>query len=448
MSTQSRSLNPKPDFLNVFQKFSDALDSLKIDPDRHRVLLAVSGGVDSMMLAHLAVYCGFNGYIAHVNFGLRGRESDLDEQSVRSLAGSLKLPAEILDLTGGFKKLPGESTQMAARRIRYDWFQSLCKEKELDYMLVGHHSNDLVETFFINLFRGSGSRGLSGMPLKAGNLIRPLLKISRKELISAAEVHGVLWREDSSNHSTIYLRNKIRHELIPAIESIDPSFAQKLPETFMRLKRERNLLDFFISKEAKELIKPLADGFSIAKNKLELYPDPAYVLYEICAQHGFTYHVCSQACQNLTHKAQKWFFSDGFTMSVERAEIRVYQGVTKEFKPAAFDFSSIIIEQPSETPDLTQKFNKNEAWVDASKLTDELSLRTWQKADYFYPSGMKGRKLLSDFYTDLKLTPEEKNSQLLLMCGKEVVWVVNRRIDRRFAASNDTVSFMRIVYSD
>jgi tRNA(Ile)-lysidine synthase len=448
MSTKSRSLNPKPDFLNLLQKFSDSFDSLKINPKHHGFLLALSGGVDSVMLAHMAVYSGFKGCLAHVNFGLRAQESDLDEQFVRRLAENLKLPIEILNLKNEFKKLPGESTQMAARRIRYDWFEQLCAEKGLDYILVGHHSNDQVETFFINLLRGSGSRGLSGMSLKSGNLIRPLLWSSREEIIAGAKAEGVSWREDSSNNKDVYLRNKIRHTLIPAIESIDPLFVQKLPETFLRLKQERSLLDFFLEKERNQLNFPSADGFTIAKTKLETYPNPAFLLYELSRQYGFSYVNCSQACQNLTNSAQKWFFSKGFTLSVERAVIRVYQGVTGKSEVISPDFSSIIIEYLAETPDLSEKFNKNEAWVDASKLTHELTIRTWKKADYFYPSGMKGRKLLSDLFTDIKLTQKEKNSQLLLMSGEEVVWVVNRRIDRRFAASHDTISFIRIVSSD
>lgn len=427
--------------------FCRVMDDAGIRPSQSKVLVAVSGGVDSMVLLYLLHTQGFSGRVAHVNYGLRGKDSAADEKLVRENAEQLGWPVDVLDAGEQMKEHKGESTQMTARSIRYAFFSERMKEHHLGYCLLGHQADDQVETFFINLLRGSGSRGLSGMETVRGLYVRPLLSFGREEILAYAREKGIPWREDRSNSEDRYLRNRIRHHLLPELAKLSPAFLQKMPETFTRLKRERSLLDHFLARELKVLQLPGGKGFRIPKDFLGLFPDPAFALYELIRETGFSYLICRLACTNLTHTHGQLFRAGAWMIYSDRSVFFVRKGIqdvsVRELPP----ISAFHIENITEIPDYKDKMPVSLAYVDADKLCGEFSVRTWRKGDHFWPSGMKGRKKISDYFTDMKLSAAEKSSQLLLLSGDAIVWVVNRRIDGRFAATRNSKNILRITFS-
>ncbi len=407
-------------------------------------ILAISGGVDSCVLLHILAQAGYRGTLAHVNFGLRGEDSNKDEQLVRQLASAYQWDIEVYDASEEMKTISGESIQMAARRIRYNWFTQLAQKIQAKNVLLAHHADDQVETFFIRLLRGSGSEGLSAIKTGDGFYLHPLLTISKAEIIEYATSNQLIWRDDQSNYSSTYLRNAIRLNGLPVWDEIQPSFRQMVQESVKRLNEENLQLKQFVSNWLINHVLVDSTGKSILKKDLLSQASPVFILHEFLKEYGFSWRICTDIAQNLTQTHVLYYYAAGKTLRLDRLKVSVYEGVARVSQVENEVCPTISCQHVDEMPDNLSVSDKNTAWLSAPKLKGNLSLRKWQKADVFWPWGMEGRKLLSDYFTDLKLSPEERNSQWLLMCDNEIVWVVNRRIDRRFAAISGEKEIIKV----
>jgi tRNA(Ile)-lysidine synthase len=420
---------------NIRQRFIKELQSNGISPQGKAILLCVSGGIDSAVMTHLFHDSGYKIGIAHVNYKLRGTEADEDENFTRALAESFRVPFFVYHAGQAIKeRARGQSIQMAARNIRYQWFQQLLNNGEFDFGATAHHADDEFETFLMNVSRGTGGKGLSGYTYINGNFIKPLLGFTRAEIALFATEKGIKWREDSSNIKDIYLRNRIRHTIIPAIREVFPDFVEKMHGTFTRLKRERMLLEGLIAKASESLVVHTAEGIEIEAYGLLGLPDPPFILFELIRNYGFSMIDCASICGNLTRADGQQYLTDAWSLRLERDKIFIISNLNEK----NIRRPELLLTEVAEMPEIIGEIPKTQAYIDLEKAGRNLHLRKWQKGDYFYPTGMKGKKLISDFFNEQKIPFHRRAEQYLLMRGDDVVWVVNFRIDRRFAADINT----------
>lgn len=424
----------------------DLLNQNGIFAGKNKLILGVSGGIDSMVLSAVFNKLGFEFIIAHVNYGLRGADSLKDEEFVRDWAGKINKPFESLNASTQVQnKSSGESIQMVARKIRFAWWNHLLNVHGYDYIVTGHQADDNIETFFINLLRGSGGRGLSGMEIINDNLLHPFLNFSRKEITHYAEKHKIPWRDDASNEEEKYLRNRIRLTILPAFRKIDSQFEDHLKDTFQRIKEEKKLLDFLIIKEKSGNISQSQNQITIPKFFLKNFPNPGYFLFELLRDKGFSYSVCQNIEKVLNSTESLHFQTEEWILENERGHLKISKKKPIE-KKTKLDISQFEFYTIKDLPS-RESMSQSEAYIDMETIPYPLELRTWRTGDYFFPTGMDGKKKISDFYTDLKYTKEQKKQQLLITHQDEIVWIVNQRVDRRFAATPHSKNILRLRYS-
>lgn len=428
----------------LLRDFQLKLESFNFPVGDARFMLALSGGLDSVVLLDLLSKSGFSGIIAHVNYGLRHDDSDKDEALARQLAELYSWEIEVLDAKNSMLHHPNESLQMAARRIRYDWFSELEMKHHLKAIFLAHHADDQIETFFLKLLRGSGSEGLSGMSEQSGIYFRPLLDFTKERLLEYAKENELTWREDKSNQSDKYLRNTIRLNLLPELKNVQANYLQMVLESVGRLKSEQAQLSSFTQAWIETRVNITEHGFVVLKTDILKEANPQFLIHELLKKYGFSWRLCGCIAQNLTNTHIQHFQTGWYSVQLNRVYLSVNKVVTKVSAEENVHQPEIVLEYFDEMPVDIGFATKNEAWVLVDKIQGELSLRKWQKGDFFWPSGMIGRKLLSDYFTDSKLLPQEREEQWILTCDKEVVWVVNLRIDRRFAASQDSKNIIRL----
>jgi tRNA(Ile)-lysidine synthase len=429
---------------SLVQDVQHKLISLGFPKVEEKFMLALSGGLDSVVLLDLLSKVGLIGILAHVNYGLRKEDSDKDEALARHLAEMYGWEIEVLDAKNRMLHHPNESLQMAARRIRYDWFSELEKEHHLKAIFLAHHADDQIETFFIKLFRGSGSEALSGMSEQNGIYFRPLLDFTKETLLEYAQANKLTWREDLSNQSDKYLRNAIRLNLLPELKNVQANYLQMVLESVGRLKSEQSQLSAFTHAWIETHVNQTEHGFKVLKTDLLNEANPQFLIHELLKKYGFSWRICTCIAQNLTNTHTQHFQTRGYSVQLNRIHLSVNKEVTKVLDEENVRQPEIILEYFDEMPVDIGFATKNEAWVLVDKIQGELCLRKWQKGYFFWPSGMIGRKLLSDYFTDLKLLPQEREEQWILTCDNEIVWIVNRRIDRRFAAFQDSKNVIRL----
>ncbi|MFC4096624.1 tRNA lysidine(34) synthetase TilS [Euzebyella saccharophila] len=409
-------------------------------------LLACSGGVDSMVLASLFYKLRLPFVLAHCNFKLRGEASDGDEKLVRDFATSnkIKFISTSFDTIGYINKNK-VSLQVGARELRYNWFAKVMEEERLETLVTAHHADDNLETFLINLSRGTGLEGLTGIPEKTESISRPLLPFSRIEILEFAKQYAISWREDASNKETKYLRNQIRHDLAPLLKDLNPSFLENFKKTQFFLNQSADILNDRISYLKKKLFIVEREDVKIkVENLLNLHPLEGY-LYHLFNEYGFT--TIRDLVQLTKSGSGKELQSKSHRLLRDREHLILTKIDDKGSNSYLIHEGVHLISEPiSLKMELVREIQERDAnilYVDKNSLKYPLEVRRWKNGDYFYPFGMKGKKKVSKFFKDEKLSRFEKEKQWLLCSGNKVVWIVGLRGDDRFKVTDSTTEILK-----
>ncbi|RAJ12566.1 tRNA lysidine(34) synthetase TilS [Arenibacter echinorum] len=412
-----------------------------------KFILACSGGVDSVVLAHLCASYKLDFSIAHCNFKLRGAESDKDEDLVRELAKDLGTEIFVTSFdTHGYMAQHKTNLQIAARELRYNWFSQIMAIHNIKTLVTAHHADDSLETFLINLSRGTGIEGLTGIPSHTNTISRPLLQFSRAEIKTYAETNAIHWREDASNENTKYLRNNIRHNIIPKLKELNPNFLENFLKTQEYLGQTQEISNYHIVQLRKQLFSKV-DKIEKVKvaSLLALNPTKAY-LFHFFREYGFTQW--DDIYGLLSANSGKEVHSNTHRLLKDRDFLLL--------KPKALKNSEVFnIEEGQEavSEHISLKFNTVKAigetsskiiYVDKETLKYPLTVRKCQKGDYFYPLGMSGKKKISKYFKDEKMDIFAKENQWLLCSGNNTVWIIGKRADDRYKITDRTKEILKI----
>lgn len=416
-----------------------------LNPDG-KVIVALSGGADSVALLHILLSLHYECMAAHCNFHLRGEESERDEQFVRSLCGEWRVPLHVRQFdTEAYARANRLSIEMAARDLRYAWFRELAAREQAQAVAVAHHADDQAETVLMNLVRGAGLRGMCGMPVRNGLVVRPLLCCTRKSIEDYLRTKQIPFVTDSTNTQTDYKRNKFRHIVLPMLEQINPGIRQTLAEERDHFAGYRQMVQAYMEQAAARLVHQTDGRLHIDTAGLLREPAPETVLYELLLPYGFNATQARQLHAALDGTPGKRFESPTHYAIKDRAEIIIGRRTDcEEAKPTIK--TNVRNRRPTE---IFPAADADVAFFDADKLRSPLSVRHWQAGDVFYPIGLKGKKKISDFFTDCKLDVQQKQEVWLVLSGKEVAWVAGHRIDERFKVGAETtrVAEVRLVPS-
>lgn len=406
-----------------------------------KLLIACSGGLDSVVLTHLCQSLDFNFSLAHCNYNLRGNESDEDQKFVENLALKMQCQAHVIscDMDDHVKNTDS-SIQLMARNLRYEWFQKLVGEHDYDYVLTAHHADDCLETFFINLSRGTGIKGLTGIPERNGTIVRPLLPFSREKILAFADGQKLKWREDRSNSETKYLRNKVRHDLVPHLKELHPNFSDNFKLTQRHLSGTSSLMEAYRDELKKSLFLEEHDVIRINIEGLRQKKPLRDHLHLLFGVYGFTQWADME--QLLDATSGKKVYSKTHQLVKDREELLLSEFLEIPSETYSISENTKQVTTPlkieiSEVDKISTKISDT-LFVDGEKLKYPLLLRKWNTGDYFYPLGMKGKKKLSKFFKDEKLDILSKKSIWLLCSNDDIVWVVGKRADDRFKVTENT----------
>jgi len=415
------------------------------------ILLAVSGGIDSVAMAHLFRIAGYRCSMAHCNFQLRGADSESDEQFVRALAFSLKMPFFVkkFDVDERMRE-EGISLQMAARELRYEWFEELLTEHGCDYLATAHNKNDSVETFIMNLMRGTGIKGLTGIAPGKGKLLRPLLFASREDIIAYRNERDIEFREDTSNMETKYRRNKIRHDIIPIMEQINPAFLETMTSNMDRLNEIHEIFSHAVEQARKEIFKIEPGRIRIDAAKLKMLKPLGTWLFELFSPYGFSRLQCEGIEKIIDAAPGRHSISTTHQLYKDRSDL-----ILVPSKPESFDryyldsprnHSSLPFPMDVEVLErhVLEKIPSDQlvACLDLDEIQFPLTIRHWMHGDYFFPLGMDQIKKLSDFFVDQKIPVPEKQRTWIMASGKKIVWIMGHRIDNRFRITGTTTKVL------
>tara|TARA_B100000965_G_scaffold402618_1_gene428948 strand:- start:5447 stop:6760 length:1314 start_codon:yes stop_codon:yes gene_type:complete len=414
----------------------------KIFEKNSKILLAISGGIDSVCLAHLLIDLKFQVEFAHCNFNLRNEESTKDSEFVEKLAKQLNVPFHGSSFdTEQHAKKNKLSLQMAARELRYSWFDKLRLNIKADYIAVAHNLDDKVETFFLNIIRGTGIRGMISMKNKNGVIVRPLLFAKRSEIKKYVLKNNFQYREDSSNSSVKYKRNKIRHELIPVLKEINPAILETVDKDIRLMRKTFFAYENYIHLIEKQIVFPFDGGLKVSKKDFLKLSDKEAIIYEIFSKYGFKDF--TSILQSIENTIGKQFFSSTHKLLIDRDYIIMKSIQDDYFKPVLIDEKIKFLKNPIflsfDLLDLDESLISSfSACFDFNKLQFPLSIRKWKDGDKFKPLGMNRYKKLSDFFIDLKLDMFSKQETFLLCSGNDIIWVIGHRIDERFKVTSKT----------
>lgn len=449
-------------------KFQQYIENHNLIGKDERVLVALSGGVDSMVLAELMRCSGFDIAFAHCNFHLRSEESDGDERFVRDYAErvGVRLFVKHFDTTQ-YAENHKISIEMAARELRYSWFDELMIENGFQKLAIAHHADDQIETFFINLLRGSGIKGLKAMQPANGMYIRPLLWASREEIKDFAVENGIEWREDRTNQETVYFRNKIRHELLPVLDGIKPDARDKIRLSVDCLASENQLYRKLIKENLSRIEHVDGVLHSIDKSEFE---DNLQLLFEWARDFGFSFSQCETVMSVISSEPGKEFYSADYQLVVEKNTVDIFpkdlgerseprdllisesviatgaqrSGAILKIEPESSTEATLKIFEKSDIFKL-EKNNPHLAQLDADKIKFPLKQRHWRQSDRFRPLGMHGSKLVSDFFNDLNFSAfRKKTTYILTDADDRIIWIVGHRIDDDFKITNKTTRICEI----
>ena len=436
----------------MITEVSKYIEEQKLFSTEDRILIGISGGRDSMSLCFALKDLGYQIALAHCNFSLRGKESDADEQFVLNFAKENKL--EVFNIkfdTQAYASKNSISIQMAARELRYNWFEEIRKTNNYNYIAIAHNRDDIVETYFINLIRGTGIEGLTGIKAKNDKIVRPLLDISREKIDSYITENNISYREDSSNASTKYIRNKLRHQILPELRSISKVFDQTMVENIDRINQVNQVYKNEISFQKSKTLIQLSDSIKINIQKLKnLTPTYTY-LYEFLKPYGFTASTISDIEQSLNAESGKKFLSKTHQIIKDREYLILTEINTKPTLEIFFDKETKAISNPVplkiEIIDkVDYKMSKSNLIMalDIEKLSFPLLIRNWKQGDYFMPLGMNRMKKLSNFFIDSKVSITEKNKTFIIQSKNDIVAIVGKRIDDRYKITNETKQILKI----
>ncbi|MBQ6277158.1 MAG: tRNA lysidine(34) synthetase TilS [Bacteroidales bacterium] len=415
-------------------------------PKGTRLLCAVSGGIDSMVMLSLLNEMNYECVVAHCNFRLRGDESDGDEQFVREMCEKMYIPCFVNTFdTHKFADETGLSIQMAARKLRYDWFYELAEKENCSYIALAHNSDDQVETAILNFARGTGIRGVSGMKPLAGKLFRPLIEVSRADIVQISTEDNIPFHNDSTNATTKYARNKVRHLVIPLLEEINVAAKENILKSVSYFAETERIMNDYV-RRAKEAAMSSSNGLlRIDVAKIMQTAAPSTVLFEMLIGEGVPKPLASESVCLLEAQTGRKCEMDGVEIVRNREYIEVQKSVGEndesvvtvnaigELKKYGFEISFAYCDD-----DFVFDKNPQVAYIDVKKLKFPLTLRKWNFGDKFMPLGMKGMRKLSDFFKDEKLSQAEKSNVRILESDGKIVWVVGMRIDERFKFDKDT----------
>ena len=415
----------------------------KLFGKQDKLLLAISAGADSVALSHLLKELGYNISLAHCNFGLRNEQSDADEFFVAELAKKWDVNCFTKKFkTKAFAKQKKISIQMAARELRYNWFEQIRVENKFDFVVTAHHKDDDLETFFINLIRGTSIKGLLGISSKtAKKVVRPLLFVNKQEIRDYLQQNKIQFREDSSNKEEKYLRNKIRLKLMPLLQEMNPSISETIMNEKDYLSGVSEIYFSVIETASNRLVKQEKDFFTISIEQLKKLDVIEPYLYEFLKPFGFAN--VSDILQAIQGQSGKQFYSANYRLTIDRKQIIIQKNTENEKVSISIIETDTQIEFPlklklevSNNPSI--KKDKNFAVFDYQKLQFPLILRRWKKGDVFTPIGMKGKKKLSDFFIDNKISIPEKENICVLCSSAEIIWIVGYRISDKFKVVETT----------
>ena len=433
------------------QKFQNYINTNFSFLKDKKLLLATSGGMDSMVLVHLFQKLNLNFALAHCNFQLRESESDGDENFVKEYAKSNNINCFITKFdTEKYSEEHKLSTQVAARNLRYNWFNEILEQEKFDYIVTAHHADDVVETFMINLSRGTGLDGLTGIPSQNGNIVRPLLPFSRTEIENYVSENNLHWREDSSNASDKYLRNKIRHHIVPVFKEINESFLQSFQNTLQHLNQEQSLVNDAVKMVYKKVVSEEKGQLKINISVLLQYKNYKAYLYQWLHKYGFS--AWNDVYNLIESQSGKQIFSEKYILLKDREFLILSSKETT-------DFDGIIIHSITEKPNFPLKLTlcnqsdisnqlKNVIFVDENKLKFPLTIRKWKEGDCFYPFGMQGKKKVSKYFKDEKFTLFQKQDTWILESNNKIVWIIGHRADERFKVENTTQTTIKIAFNN
>ncbi len=436
----------------MLERFRDFIQNKRLFDPAHKILLAVSGGIDSMVMLHLFERSEFNYGVVHCNFQLRGADSDGDELFVEEQVLNHGVPffSTRFD-TLEYACINGISIEMAARELRYRYFEEVRSEHNFEYIATAHHKDDLLETFFLNLSRKTGIRGLTGIKEQTGRIIRPMLFAGRNEIEDFARANFIEKREDVTNSEVVYQRNFIRHRVLPVLSDLNPAFKNNLYDTIGNLREAEEVYSWFIDAEKKKVVSIRESDPVIDVELLLKSPFPKVLLFEILSEYNFNPKVAEQVFTGLNNESGRTFYSKSHRIVKDRSQLfitllsgqeeRIYyieEGDMELFTP--FD---LTVQQINAENFMLDK-SPLVACIDSDKVEFPLLIRKWQQGDYFQPLGMSGFKKLSDFLIDQKVPLHRKENTWLLCSGQKIVWVMGHRIDNRFKVTAETMQVLKI----
>lgn len=430
----------------VLEQFLNHINRHKLCTKSDTILLAVSGGVDSMVMLHLFIEAGFRVGVAHCNFQLRGKESDSDENFVYHACQELKVPVVVESFdTDAYAWENKLSTQMAARELRYAWFDYLLEENQYQFLATGHHFDDTIETILLNWTRGSSVEGLAGIPVKNNKIIRPLLFATRSQVEKYATEKGILWREDQSNLTDDYQRNFIRHQIVPKLKELNPSLEITLHAGLEKIQGDLELIHFQTEQWKKQFLSIEGEKITIAKNGFDSFQQSAHLLWRCIRDYGFNFEQTREVISGLHGQSGKQFLTPSHKLVIDREKIMITPHVDFRNDTIIKDNQNLALlgfweMNIQKIDDVSKSNDLFEAKLDADKITFPLTWRKWKAGDVFYPLGMEHRKKVSDFLINNKVSISDKDIVTVLESNGEIVWVVGYRIDNRFKITDETKS--------
>ena len=435
------------------QKVETYIQKHQLLDHKKAIIVGVSGGTDSVALLHILVSLGYDCVIAHCNFHLRMEESDRDEEFVRELGKHINVSFYRIDFkTTEYASSEGISIEMAARDLRYNWFHELLKELDAQAIAVAHHADDSIETMLMNLVRGTGLRGLTGIQPRNKKVVRPLLCCTRLELENYLIEEGLDHVEDSSNASTDYQRNKFRNEIIPLLEEVNPSARQTLYDSLLRFEGNLAIYQQAIDRIKEQIIYKTG---GVIRFNIELIKQQVHIptiMYELLQPYGFSPALIEQVTQNLDAESGKIFYSDNYRLLKDRKylllsareETTTDSYLIQEDDTELTEPIKLTLQKMTVVPGFKVSKERECVHLDAAQLHFPLQLRHWREGDSFFPFGMKQRQKVSDFFINNKLSMLEKEHSWLLVSGEDIVWIVGQRMDNRFRLTDETKEVVEV----